>query len=150
MDHGWHGNANDTPERVVYFDGVCGLCNGLVDFLIRHDRRRRLRFAALQSRFASRHLGASPQSGAPNHGSDIDLSTVIFVDDGRRYLRSTAALRAIAELGGAFSGLRVLLLIPRPLRDAVYDIVARNRYRLFGRRDVCRIPTAQDREWILD
>jgi predicted DCC family thiol-disulfide oxidoreductase YuxK len=134
---------------IVLYDGVCGLCNRLVRFLIKHDRHDRLRFASLQSDFATTVLN--------RHGiSAGDLDTVHVVENyeqaGERVLnRSDAILRAACELGGfwmvAATSAKVL---PRPLRDFVYKIVARNRYRVFGKYETCLVPEARDRSKFLD
>lgn len=125
---------------IVYFDGVCGLCNRFVDFLIRHDRARRLRFAPLQGETAARRLGGSGTMG---------LTTILFEADGRVSERSTAALEALARLRGAVRLLALLRVVPRPVRDAVYDWVARHRYGWFGRRESCRLPAPEEREVFL-
>lgn len=122
---------------IVLFDGHCNLCNGAVDFLIRRDRRGTLRFASLQS-----DLGRALAARA---GLDPDvLSTFVLVDGSRTYVRSTAALRAAAALRMPWPLLGVLRLVPRVLRDAVYDWVARNRIRWFGRKETCRLPSPEE------
>lgn len=125
-----------SAHPLVLFDGVCGLCNGFVDFLLRWDRHARLRFAPLQGTTARDVLGRP---------SDADLSTVVLILDGRMYERSEAALRTIALLGGFWKLILVARLVPRPLCDWVYDRVAQRRYRWFGKRESCRIPTPEER-----
>jgi predicted DCC family thiol-disulfide oxidoreductase YuxK len=131
---------------LVLFDGVCNLCNATVNFLIDRDRRGRLRFAALQSSAATnelRTLGVSLPEGPPE--------SLLLVEGGRVYQHSTAALRIARHLTSP--GWRLapaLLAVPRPLRDAVYRWVAKNRYRWFGRSDVCRVPTADLRSRFLE
>jgi len=120
---------------VILFDGVCNLCNATVQFVVARDPRARFRFAALQSAPA-RHL-------LDHHGmTSADLNTVVLVDGERCYVKSEAALRIVRHLSGAWPLLTVLRLVPRPLRDAVYDWVARNRYDWFGRRRTCMVPAA--------
>lgn len=119
---------------VVLFDGLCNLCNGAVDFIIDRDPQAQFRFAALQSD-AARPLLARRGLSAER------LGHIVLVEDGRCYLGSTAALRIARRLTSPWPLLYALLLVPRPLRDAVYDWVARNRYRWFGKRDRCRTPT---------
>lgn len=127
--------------RVVYFDGVCNLCNSFVDFLIRRDPEHLLKFAPLQGETAAQRLPAELRES---------LGTVVFEDaDGRFYVRSAAALRAIASLGGALSAARALLVVPPSVRDAIYRVVASNRYKWFGQRDTCRLPTAEERAQFL-
>lgn len=118
----------------MLFDGLCNLCSGAVDFIIDRDPRAELRFAALQSD-AARPLLARCGLPAEHPGS------IVLVEDGRCYRRSTAALRIARRLTFPWPLLYALLLVPRPLRDAVYDWVARNRYGWFGKRDRCRTPT---------
>ncbi|MCB1043582.1 MAG: DUF393 domain-containing protein [Acidobacteria bacterium] len=128
-------------QGVLYFDGVCGLCNGFVDYLMSEDDAANLRFAAIQSESAREHLESSL----------IDnLDTVIFQQQGQTYLRSDAALRATASLGGPFVFLYGLLLVPRTIRDMAYDALARSRYRFFGKRETCRLPSADERDRFLD
>lgn len=127
---------------VVLFDGVCNLCNGVVNFLIDRDPDARLRFAALQSDAAQAIL---EQSGQPN-----ELDTLVFIDKGRASVRSTAVLRIVRHLPWYWQPLRVFWLVPRPLRDALYRLVARNRYRLFGKRDACRMPTPELKRRFMD
>ncbi|MCB9183336.1 MAG: DUF393 domain-containing protein [Flavobacteriales bacterium] len=126
--------------RVLFFDGVCGLCNRLVDHLLRADRNGVLRFAPLQGSTAKELLPADQIT---------HMQTLIYQRHGKMLQRSDAALQALIDLGGWRRAYRALFLIPRFVRDAVYDLIARNRYRLFGKRDACRIPTAAERERFL-
>jgi predicted DCC family thiol-disulfide oxidoreductase YuxK len=134
---------------IIFYDGVCGLCNALVQFLIRRDKRGALRFASLQSDFAAKVLG--------RHGIDAaDLDTVQVVvnyeqPDERVLNRSDAILRACGELGGSWKILAaVAQIIPRPLRDLVYRFVARNRYQVFGKYETCLLPEPKQRSRFLD
>ena len=134
---------------IILYDGVCGLCNRLVQFLLNHDRHGRLRYASLQSDFAVKVL--------QRHGIDPkDLDTLHVVEnfeqpDERVLQRSNAILRAGRELGGIWSGLSSLAkVVPRPLRDIVYRFVARNRYRVFGKYDTCMLPDPKQRSRFLD
>ena len=134
---------------IVLYDGVCGLCNRSVQFLLNHDKQERFRFASLQSDFAKKVLG--------RHGLDPkDLDTVHVVENydqpGERVLqRSDAILRAGRELGGFWSATSsVARIVPRPLRDLVYRFVATNRYRVFGKYDTCMLPDPNQRSRFLD
>ena len=128
---------------VLLFDGVCNFCNGAVNFLIDRDPHGRLRFASLQSE-AARALLAE-------HGlRDLPLSTSVLIEDGRAYLDSEGLLRAIIGLGGPWRLLAPLLLVPRAVRDPLYRAFARNRYRWFGKAEVCRVPTPELRARFLD
>ena len=139
---------SDTNPLILY-DGVCGLCNRLVQFLLKHDKQGRLRFASLQSDFAARVL--------QRHGIDPkDLDTVQVIENyeqpGERVLqRSDAILRAGRELTGFWSvSATVAKVIPRALRDVIYRFVARNRYRVFGKYDTCMLPEPNQRSRFLD
>ena len=123
-------------ERIVLFDGECNLCNGFVQFLVRRDPKARLRFAALQSRAAQQLLkGRRP--------ADDDMDTVIYLRKGHVLVRSTAALFILRDLGGGWGNSSIFLAVPRPIRDAAYRWVARNRYSWFGKRDRCMVPTPE-------
>ena len=119
----------------LYYDGHCGLCSGLVQALLRLDDRAVLRFAPLQSAFAKTRLA--------RHGLDPEaLATVVLEAGGRAYVRSDAALRALALLGWPYRAAAALRVLPQGLRDGVYDWVARHRYRVFGQHATCWLPRA--------
>jgi predicted DCC family thiol-disulfide oxidoreductase YuxK len=137
------GAASSPIRTLVLYDGVCGLCNWLVAFLIRHDRRDQFRFAPLQSEFAQTLLHRYALNSA-----DFDTVVVLaeFRQDSERALtRSDAALWAIGQLGGVWKLLMVAKLIPRRLREALYSFIARRRYRIFGKYDQCPLPQPEDR-----
>jgi predicted DCC family thiol-disulfide oxidoreductase YuxK len=124
------------PARpVLLFDGICNLCNGMVAFVIARDPGARFRFGALQSDAARTLLS---RVSAPQPLPD----SIVLLEDGRIYTKSTAAIRIARGLRFPWPLVGVFLVVPRPVRDWVYDAVARNRYRWFGRRDVCMMPTA--------
>jgi predicted DCC family thiol-disulfide oxidoreductase YuxK len=134
---------------IILYDGVCGLCNSLVQFLIKRDKRGALRFASLQSEFAAKVLG--------RHGIDpADLDTVHVVvnyeqPDERVLNRSDAILRAWSELGGFWkTSAAIAQIVPRALRDLVYRFVAGNRYRVFGKYETCMLPDPNQRSRFLD
>ena len=127
-------------HAVVLFDGVCNLCNRSVQFIIDRDPSAIFHFAALQSTAGQRILEAL--GSAPHHG---DPETVILVEDGVLYERSTAALRIARRLRGPARWLAVLGIVPAPIRDAVYGFVSRNRMRILGKREVCGVPTPERR-----
>lgn len=120
---------------VILFDGVCNLCHGAVFFIIHRDRNARFRFAALQSDAGRRLLGVAVASGDPD--------SIILLEDGLRYDQSTAALRIARQLDGLWPVLYVFVLLPRPIRDAIYRWIARHRYHWFGRQDRCLVPTPE-------
>ena len=138
-----------ASHPILLYDGVCGLCNRFVQFVLKRDRDDRLRFAALQSELARTTL--------QRHGADADdLDTVYLVDsfgqpDELVRKRSDAALAVLRELGGfwRFVG-GCLRLLPRGIRDWGYNFVARNRYQTFGKYDVCPMPDPKDRHKFLD
>ena len=127
----------------ILFDGVCNLCNGFVQFVIARDPSARFRFAALQSDAAARLLReARVRSPLPD--------SVVLVEDGRVYVRSEAALRIARGLRFPWPLFYGAVVIPRGIRDRVYDVVAAHRYRWFGRRETCMIPTPDLRRRFLD
>jgi predicted DCC family thiol-disulfide oxidoreductase YuxK len=119
---------------IVLFDGVCNLCNGAVRFIIDRDPAGRFRFASLQSSAACTVLRASAVE-------DPLPDSIVLVESDRVTTRSTAILRIARGLMFPWPLLYALIVVPRRLRDAVYDVVARHRYRWFGRREVCMLPT---------
>jgi predicted DCC family thiol-disulfide oxidoreductase YuxK len=134
---------------LVLYDGVCGLCNGLVQFILRHDRAARFRFAALQGAFAADLLR--------RHGRAVeDLDTVyVFARYGQPdqtvLAKGRAILYVLGQLGGLWRLLAPLLgVLPRPILDFAYDRIARRRYRWFGRLDACPLPAPGTRERFLD
>jgi predicted DCC family thiol-disulfide oxidoreductase YuxK len=124
----------NTP--IVFFDGVCNLCNGAVQFIIARDSAARLRFASLQSETCERIL-------EKNNFKNIDLKTIILLENNNLYDRSTAALRIARHMDGFWRLLYVFIIVPRPIRDVVYDWIARNRYRWFGKKATCWLPTPE-------
>ena len=129
--------VDPREHPILLFDGVCNLCAGAVRFAITRDRDARLRFTPLQSPVGQELLR--------RHDCEPDaLDTVVLIDAAGAHVRSTAALRLLAHLPAPWRWLGPpLLLLPRRLRDAVYDFVARHRYRWFGRRDACLVPTPE-------
>lgn len=135
-------------HTIVLYDGVCGLCNGLNQFLLKRDKHDRFRFASLQSEFAASLL--------KRHGVNaVDLDTVyVVVDYGhaseRLLARSDAILHVLRRLGGVWSVFRLGRAIPKSLRHALYNAVARNRYRVFGKYEACLMPEERFRHKFLD
>ena len=126
----------DAAAPVILFDGHCLLCARSVQFVLRHERDEAIRFVPLQSG-EGRALAAAQGVDAE------DPDTFLFLANGRAYSKSSGALAVLARLRPPWPLARVLLLIPRPLRDAVYGLIARNRYRWFGRSEVCMAPTPE-------
>ena len=131
------------PQPTLFFDGVCNFCAASVRFILDRERHPTLRFASLQSAFAAREL--------PPLGVDpARLESLVLVEDGRAYVRSDAALRVARHLRAPWAWIAVGMLVPRMLRDAVYDFVARRRYAWFGRKDECTIPSPALRARFVD
>lgn len=119
---------------VVLFDGVCNLCNSSVNWIIDHDKRDQFKFASLQSEYGQQVVKHYNLSG------DY-LNTVILVAESKLYTRSAAVLRILGYIGGIYSLAGIGWIVPAFLRDTVYNWVARNRYKWFGKKESCRIPT---------
>jgi predicted DCC family thiol-disulfide oxidoreductase YuxK len=130
----------DTAS-VLFFDGVCNLCNKTVDFLIRRDKKNVLRFSPLQGTTARELLPKEMVEALPS---------VALVDKNGTYQRSTAILRVAAKLGGLWPVVLVFLVIPAPIRDAIYNWIGKNRYKWFGQKDSCRLPTLEERAKFLN
>ena len=137
-----------SQSHIILYDGVCGLCNGLNRFVIRRDRLGLFRYASLQSRFAAEALSA--------YGKDPrDLDTLYVIarhgtSSESLLMRSEAVLFILRELGGPWRLARALGYLPRVLRDFGYNLVVRNRYRVFGRYDTCPMPKPEDRDKFID
>ena len=141
MDHFFEldlTNLIDTKQHpLLLFDGVCNLCNGFVQFVIRRDPKGVFRFTALQSEVAQELL---TEREVENR---TDLDTVILIEKGKVYTHSDVALRVVRRMPGLWPLFGVFRIIPKFLRDAIYNWVARNRYRWFGKRESCMIPTPE-------
>lgn len=124
---------------LLLYDGVCALCNGAVRFVLRRDRSRTVRFAPLQGETAARLLGSRPGLAG--------IDSMIWIDaEGQAFTRSAAALAIARHVGGTWSVLAAFArIVPRVVRDALYDGVARLRYRIFGRYDACPVPPPEHR-----
>jgi predicted DCC family thiol-disulfide oxidoreductase YuxK len=122
-------------ERIILFDGVCNLCNSSVQFIIKRDPKGYFKFASLQSKFG--------QGILKQYGLDQDIDSFVLIENNIPYLRSTAALRICKNLIGFWKFLSVFLLVPPSIRDFLYRIIAKNRYKWFGKKDTCMIPTPE-------
>lgn len=132
----------ELPDCILFFDGVCGLCNGVVNMLMALDPCHRFHFAPLQGTTAARLLG--PQFTQ-------NLSTMVIRVRGENFTKSAAVVRVLWNLSLGWKVMGSLLwLIPKPLRDLAYTLVARNRYWLFGKHETCRMPTPAERALFLD
>ncbi|WP_158796759.1 thiol-disulfide oxidoreductase DCC family protein [Pedobacter sp. L105] len=122
------------PHAIIFFDGVCNLCTGSVRFVISRDKKDLFRFAALQSDTALQQL-------QPFGFLTGKLNTVMLLENGRLYQRSAAALRIARRLNGGWPLLYAFIIVPAFIRDFVYDLIAENRYRIWGKQESCMIPT---------
>lgn len=131
-------------KKIILFDGVCNLCNNAVNFIIEHDKKDVFRFASLQSEIG--------QKLTSERGIDpAELDSIVLIEPGVAYFKkSTAALEISKELSGGYSMLKYLSFLPEALRDGVYDLIANNRYKWFGKKDACMIPTPELKAKFLD
>lgn len=132
-----------SKQPIILFDGVCNLCNNAVNFVIKRDKTNAIRFAPLQSETAGVLL------------RDYDIPTIgmksfILIENGKAYMQSTAALKVCKHLKGAWPMLYGLIIFPRFIRDGVYRWIAKNRYKWFGKKNECMIPTAELRSKFLN
>ncbi len=127
---------------ILFFDGTCGLCDRSVTFLFDQDKRRVLRFAPLQGETAQKHVPTAKRE---------NLDSIVLLVDGKLLERSTAVLTALALTGGPWKAVAaVALAVPRGVRDGVYGLVAKYRYRMFGRYETCRLPSPAERAFFLE
>ena len=127
---------------IILFDGVCNLCNSSVNFIIDHDKRNDFRFASLQSEAGQDLLKKF-------HLNVKDFDSIILVENGKHYERSSAVLKIVKKFPGLWKLLYLFIIVPKPLRDFVYDIIADNRYKWFGKKESCRVPTPELKEKFL-
>lgn len=130
-----------TPP-VILFDGVCNFCNSSVNFVIKNDKKGQIKYAALQS-FAGQQILDDYKF------SNATLDTFVFIENGKLYTQSTAALRVCKQLTGLWPAMYVFIIVPRFIRDGVYNFIAKNRYKWFGKKDSCMIPTPDVRSRFL-
>ena len=126
----------DINHPVILFDGVCNLCNASVQFIIKRDKKQIFRFAALQSQFGQKVVDSF-------NLSDKKIDSVILLENNSVKIKSDAALRIAKQLGGIYSLLYVFIILPKFIRNSVYDFIARNRYSWFGKQESCMIPTPE-------
>ena len=130
-------------DHIIFFDGVCNLCNNSVNRLIKMDVKKVFKFASLQSEFA--------RSFVPDHLiNHKNFDTILFYKNGQFYDRSNAVLNICKALGGGFNVFLIGYIIPRFIRDTLYRLVANNRYKWFGKKDQCMVPTDDLKERFLD
>jgi len=127
---------NTLNQPLLFFDGICNLCNNSVATIIKKDRHQKIKFASIQSDAAKEIL-----LQFDNYNSDID--SIILLNKNQLYYKSSAILRVCIILGGVYFFLIIFWLIPKPIRDWMYDLVAKNRYRWFGKRKSCMLPSVK-------
>ena len=126
----------NKTHKIILFDGVCNLCNGAVTYIIKRDKKNVFKFAALQS-----EIGQELTSKFNIDTSKVD--SIILIDGEKHYTKSSAALRIAKQLSGAYPLLFGFMVVPKFIRNAVYDYIAKNRYKWFGKKESCMIPTAE-------
>jgi predicted DCC family thiol-disulfide oxidoreductase YuxK len=139
MAHVLHNSSHPT----IFFDGVCNLCMRSVQFVIRHDPDKQFRFASLQSETGQKAICNHHLQGGPSH-------TFILTENGKTYTRSTAALRVAKKLNGLWPLLYAFIIIPPFIRNGVYNRIAKNRYRWFGKKETCWVPSPELNERFLN
>lgn len=132
-----------TTTPIILFDGICNFCNGSVNFVIRRDKKSMVKYAALQSEAGQQLL---KQFSLPTN----EFNSFIFIEAGEVYTQSTGALKVCKYLNGLWPLLYGLIIVPRFIRDGVYNWVAKNRYKWFGKKDQCMIPGQDIRERFLN
>lgn len=127
---------NADAKYIVLFDDVCNLCNGTVQFILKHDKNKQFCFGSLQGKAGQGYLRQFQLPAAA-------LTTFILIEGETAYTRSTGALRILKHLGGGWQLLYAFIIVPRFIRDTVYNLVAKNRYKWFGKKEDCPVPAAE-------
>jgi predicted DCC family thiol-disulfide oxidoreductase YuxK len=130
-------------KSILLFDGICNLCNGAVQFVIKHDKKENFKFTALQSESGKKLLEKF-------NLNRIDFDSFVLIQNNQYYIKSTAALRVAKKLEGMITLLYIFIIVPTFIRDGVYSWIAKNRYRWFGKHDSCMIPTPELKSRFLD
>ncbi|WP_209121371.1 thiol-disulfide oxidoreductase DCC family protein [Alkalihalobacillus sp. BA299] len=127
---------------IILYDGICNFCNYSVQFIIKRDRCGYFKFASLQSDVGKRLLN--------EYRLSHNINSFVYIDSDKCYLKSTAALKVSLHLDGAWKFLYLFRIIPTPIRDLIYHVIAKNRYRWFGQKESCILPTVDERKRFLD
>ena len=135
--------ASMSSKYIVLFDGVCNLCNGSVQFILKRDRNRKFLFGSLQGKTGQEYL-------RKYHLPTDQFHSFMLIEANVLYTQSTAVLRVLKHLGRGWQLLYLFIYLPQVLRDGLYKLIATNRYRLFGKKDACRVPTPDERERFLE
>ncbi len=129
---------------IILFDGVCNFCNSTVNFILKRDKKNIFKFSPLQSEIGQKLL-------TEYNFSHTEFDTIILIEKGELYTRSTAALRIVKSMSGMWKLCYIFIIIPGPIRNYLYDLFSRNRYKWFGKRDKCMVPTEKEKsKFILD
>lgn len=134
---------SNHQKPVIFFDGLCNLCNGAVQFALRHEKNDAFRYTALQGQYAKKTL-------AQFKVNPKQLNSILLIDNGKLYFKSTAALRITKKFKGLWPALYLFILVPAFIRNWVYDIIAKNRYKWFGKKESCWVPTPALKAKFLD
>ncbi|WP_286231992.1 thiol-disulfide oxidoreductase DCC family protein [Neobacillus mesonae] len=129
-------------QRIILFDGVCNFCNSSVQFIIKRDPKGHFKFASLQGEIGRQLLN--------QHGLNSKMDSFVLIEDDNIFFESTAALRVCRKLKGGWKLLSGLFIVPSPLRNSIYKIIAKNRYKWFGKKDSCMLPRPEWRNRFLD
>lgn len=129
--------------KIILFDGVCNFCNYWVNFAIKRDRKKKLKFTTLQGETAKQLLQKF-------HINPISINSVVFIDKDKAYTQSSAAIRICKYLNGGWKLFYGFMIFPKFIRDFFYNIIARNRYKWYGKKESCMVPTPEVKERFLD
>ncbi|WP_108869247.1 thiol-disulfide oxidoreductase DCC family protein [Aquimarina aquimarini] len=134
----------EKGKKIILFDGVCNLCNSTINFIIKHDKKDVFRYASLQSKVGKQLI-------SERNIDTSKLDSILLIDPALAYYyKSTAALQIAKQLSGIYPLLSVFLILPTFFRDWVYDIIAKNRYKWFGKKESCMIPTSELKALFID
>jgi predicted DCC family thiol-disulfide oxidoreductase YuxK len=136
-------DLSTISHPVIFFDGICNLCTGSVRFVIKHDPKHQFRFASLQSEVGQQLL---KEYNLPTE----EFGSFILFEEGKVYTKSTAALRVTKKLNGLWPVLYTYIIVPPFIRNAIYNLIARNRYHWFGKKDACWLPTPELKSLFID
>ncbi len=126
----------NNNAQIILFDGVCNLCNGFVQFLVKRDPKTKFKFASFQS--------TSGQTLLRKFGLPIDdFHSFVYIKGNNYFIKSAAGLNVLKDMGGVWQLFYVFILVPKFIRDFIYSFIAKKRYKLFGKRDVCMVPTPE-------
>ncbi len=134
---------NKNHPDIILFDGICNACCGAVKFIIRNDRKAVFKFAALQSPLIQKLL---KKQGLLNNKAD----TFVYFKEGVAYIKSKAALEVLKTLGWPWKAGYLFIIVPRPVRDFIYDLIARSRYRIFGKMDSCMVAQPENKSRFIE